>query len=120
MPQYQRSESAGDRRDGYVRRPGATQNSFDHVVDGGEQGLRRDVKTERFHGFGVDDDLEFHRRLDRKLTGRIALQDAFDVVCCSSIVVGNVRTVGKKADALSVRTDDTRKSVEDGIALRAK
>jgi hypothetical protein len=80
MPQYQRSESVEYRGDGYIRRPGAPLRTHSITPSAVVSRLRRDVETECFRGFGVDDALELHRRPDRKLTGRIALQDAIDVV----------------------------------------
>src|SRR5438046_1794523 len=71
---------------------------FDHLVSARKQG-RGDSQAESVGGFEIDSQLIFDRRLHRKVSGLLALEDTINVSCCSPILVNRIGAVGEQASA---------------------
>ena len=59
---------------------------FDHLVDTGEQCIWH-RQTERLGSFEIDHQLVLHRRLYRKISRLLALEDAVDVAGGALVLV---------------------------------
>jgi hypothetical protein len=59
---------------------------FDDLVGAGEQ-CRRNLDTDRFRGFQIDDQLELGRHLDRKVGWIGTLEDTIDIGRCLPILI---------------------------------
>jgi hypothetical protein len=60
---------------------------FNYLVGAGE-GRRRDSQAERPRGFGVDDEFECGRLLNRKISRLSSLQDAVDIASGAAAMSG--------------------------------
>src|SRR5262249_15661122 len=72
---------------------------FDYLVGGGEQRLRN-IETERFGGFEIDDELEFGWLLDWKVRGLRSLQNFVNVPGSAPIQVTKICSVGQETSGI--------------------
>src|SRR5262249_45059830 len=69
---------------------------FDEFVGGGEQRCWHS-EAKRLGSLEIDDQLVFGRRLHRKIGRLLALEDAVDIACCTTVLVDKIRSIGNQS-----------------------
>src|SRR6516162_8871612 len=72
---------------------------FSHLVGDGEQRLRN-IETERFGGFEIDDELKFGWLLDWKVRGLRSLKNFVNVPGSAPIQVTKICSVGQETSGI--------------------
>ena len=69
---------------------------FDRLIGPGKE-RRWHGKTEGFHSLEIDDKVELGRRLHRKVSRLLALENAIDVACREPVLVVRIRPIGDES-----------------------
>src|SRR5262249_61288614 len=89
------------RRGSFIFEPPSPFTSFDHLV-GAKQDRGRQLDADRLGGLGVDDELQFGRKLDREIGGGGALQYLVNVTRSATKARIKINSIANEAPGLHV------------------